>query len=688
MEKIKLTVNGKEITADGGKSILEIARGADIEIPALCHDGRTEVYGSCGLCAVEIEGVSRLFRACSTYAADGMVIKTDTERVRKNRKVALELLLSDHTGDCKPPCSLACPAGTDCQGYARLIADGDYRGAWDLIREKIPFPASIGRVCPRPCEEACRRQLAEEPMAIADLKKFAGDYFGAASPPPKKASPPTGKKAAVIGGGPGGLSAAYYLRLKGHDVTVFDMMPEAGGMLRYGIPEYRLPKDILRRETDLIVQAGVNIKTGVKVGRDVTLGELRGQYDAVIVAVGAWNSTGLRCPGEGLGGVIGGIDFLRGVAENRPVSIGAKIAVIGGGNTAMDACRTAKRLGAKEVCVVYRRTRGEMPAEELEIAEAEEEGINFRYLAAPVEVIGENGKAKAIRLQIMELGEPDKSGRRAPVPIPGKEEILPIDTVISAIGQKPDLSGFEEIEKTGRGTVFADERTFATNLTGVFAVGDATNKGADIAVSAIGEGGKCAEIADAFLSGGDVFLKTPYLVKSEKTAADFADVAKRPRVKPKYRPAAQRARDFKEINETVSEEEARKEAARCLECGCGDYYGCKLIKYAGEYEVRPERFGGTARRHKVPEDDHPEIIRNPEKCILCGLCVRICDEVEGISALGFCGRGFDTVVKPAFDKRLRDTECNSCGKCAEACPTGAIMAKSALFNGQSAQHDL
>ncbi|MDR0197533.1 MAG: FAD-dependent oxidoreductase [Oscillospiraceae bacterium] len=670
---IKLTVNSKEITADAGKTILEIARENGIEIPTLCQDERTQMYGSCGLCTVEIGDSPRLFRACSTYAEDKMVVRTDTRRIRENRKVALELLLSDHTGDCRPPCSLACPAETNCQEYARLIAEGDYGRAWSLIREKVPFPASIGRVCPRPCEEACRRRLADEPVAIAALKAFAGDFPGEE----KASAPPTGKKVAVIGGGPGGLSAAYYLRLKGHGVTVFDAQPEAGGMLRYGIPEYRLPKDILRREIDLIVQTGVEIKTGVKVGRDMTLDGLRGEFDAVIAAVGAWSSSGMRCPGEDLGGVIGGIDFLRGVAEGGGVSIGGKVAVVGGGNTAMDACRTALRLGAGEVYCVYRRTREEMPAEKDEIVQAEEEGVIFRFLAAPAEITGgADGKVEGVRLQIMRLGEPDASGRRAPVPVPGEEEVLRVDTVISAIGQKPELSGFEALEKTKWGTIITDERTFMTGLSGVFAVGDATGKGADIAVSAIGEGRKCAEAVDAFLTaGGFPVAESPYLVKSEKTPEDFSEVEKRPRVKIKNRPASERARDFRETGAGFSKEEAGREASRCLSCGCGDYYDCKLIKYANRYAVRPERFGGAVHRYKVPDDDHPEIVRNPEKCILCGLCVRVCEEVKGICALGFSGRGFDTTVKPALDARLRDTACDSCGECARACPTGAIMTR-------------
>ncbi|MDR0293194.1 MAG: FAD-dependent oxidoreductase, partial [Oscillospiraceae bacterium] len=430
MGRISLNIDGREVTGFEGQSILDIARENGIDIPTLCHDDRVEIYGSCGLCVVEAEGNPRLLRACSTLAADGLVVSTNTKRVRENRRAALELLLSDHTGDCRPPCVLACPAQTDCQGYAGLIANGEYEEAYKLILEKIPLPASIGRVCPHPCEEACRRELVEEPISIAALKRFAGDLaLARGEAHVTQAAPPTGKRIAVIGGGPGGLTAAVCLRAKGYGVTVYDAMPHMGGMLRYGIPEYRLPKSVLQEEIDAIGETGVEFCNNVKIGRDITLEYLRKTYDTVIVAVGAWSSVTLGCPGENLNGVLGGIDFLRDVAMNRPVFTGRRIAVVGGGNTAMDACRTAVRLGAEAVYNIYRRTRNEMPAEAAEITEAEEEGVVFKNLTNPIEITGGGGKVKAVRLQIMELGEPDASGRRSPVPVPGKEETLEVDTV-------------------------------------------------------------------------------------------------------------------------------------------------------------------------------------------------------------------------------------------------------------------
>ncbi|MCL2873935.1 MAG: FAD-dependent oxidoreductase [Defluviitaleaceae bacterium] len=674
MSKIFLNIDGREVTGFAGQTILDIASANGIEIPTLCHDEqRVEMYSSCGICIVEIEGSAKLLRACSTFAADGMIIKTNTERVRKNRKAALELMMSDHVGDCRPPCMLACPAETDCQGYVGLIANGEYKEAVKLIKDKIPLPASIGRVCPHPCEDACRRKLAEEPIAIAALKQFAGDVEIASGELfMADMAELTGKTVGIVGGGPAGLSVATFLRQAGHEITIYEAMPQMGGMLRYGIPEYRLPKKILDAEILAIENMGITFRNNIKVGKDLTLDYLKSEYDAVVVSAGAWASTDLRCPGEELEGVIGGIDFLRKVALNETLHLGSKVAIVGGGNTAMDACRTAVRLGATEVYNIYRRTKNEMPAEEIEIIEAEEEGVIFKNLTNPIEVIGRDGKVAAIRLQVMELGEPDASGRRSPVAVDGAEETIEVDTVIVAIGQKASLEGFEELTFTKWGTIVADEKTYLSSTDKVFAVGESANNGPDIAITAIGHARKASDMIDRYLRGEKLISENPYLSKAEKTVEDFADVPKEPRMRIAHRSPEERRRDFLAVNLPLSEDEVKREAHRCLECGCHDFFECKLLTYASDYDISPEKYTVSPLKPGIVKDDHPYIRCEPGKCILCGLCVRICDEVAGASALGLIGRGLDTSVMPALKRPLSETDCISCGQCVLGCPTGAL----------------
>ena len=661
-----IIIDSKEIRFIAGETILQSAERAGIQIPTLCHNEKIKSYGACGLCLVEIEGSPKLSRACATVVSDGMKITTNSKRIIDARRAALELLFSDHNGDCIAPCALACPAQTQCQAYVGMIANGMYDEALRLIKDKIPLPASIGRVCPHPCETACRRKIVEEPVSIAALKAFAADK-GSYIP---EIAPETGKKIAVVGGGPGGLTAAYFLRTYGHSVEVFDAMPKTGGMLRYGIPEYRLPKAVLDKEIELIESMGVVITTNSKISGDDGLKKLRDTHDAVVIATGAWRGMKMGVGGENLPGVYDGIEFLRSVSLNRPHDIGQRVVVVGGGNTAMDACRTAVRLGAKEVYIVYRRTIDEMPADRVEIDEALEEGVCFKTLKNPVLISGE-GKVSSVRLQKMELGEPDASGRCSPVPIDEFEE-LAVDSVIMAIGQRLDPCGFTSVETNKRGNFAVDEVSFLTNIDGVFAIGDAVNKGADIAISAIAHGKKAALSIDAYLHGMTFEYNPPVLSERDiKTREQLSDIETESRIKTSHVPAEIRKHTFDEFVPLYTDEQAKKEASRCLECGCLDFYECKLVKHANDYGITTDRFKGKkhiSNRAKSPEN----LIYDRDKCILCGQCVRICDEVMGKTALGLAGRGFDTVVLPAMGKPLSETDCISCGQCASVCPTGAL----------------
>ena len=669
---IKLIIDGKEITAAAGDTILIAAEKNGIEIPNLCYLKEMSPYGACGMCVVEAEGSPKLLRACSAKASDGMVINTKGERALKARKLALELIMGDHKGDCLGPCTINCPAHTDCQKYVKEIGEGNFEEAVKTIKEVISLPASIGRVCPHPCETACRRQYVEEPISIAYLKAFAADEVLKSEKhvlPEIKSS--TGKTVGIIGGGPAGLSAAFKLVQCGHKVTIYDKMPKMGGMLRYGIPEYRLPKKVLDAEIAEIASLGVEFINNCVIGKDITLSEIREKHDAVLVANGAWKSSSIRCEGENLQGVFGGIDFLRAASLGENPEIGKKTAVVGGGNTAMDACRTAVRLGAEEVSIIYRRTRDEMPAEDIEIAEAMEEGVVFRFLTNPAEILGENGKVTGVKLQVMKLGEPDERGRRSPVPVEGEFITLELDSIIIAAGQKNDPFGFEELETTKWGTILCDERTYMTSVQGVFAAGDTSNGGASIAIKAIAEANEAAKYIDAFLDGIEIPYKKPVISEIDVTEDMFTEYEKHPRIKMPQRAPEDRRNDFTEINLGFSAEEAMEEAKRCLSCGCHDYGHCKLIKYADEYCTDCGKFKGEYHRG-FKENTLVSIERNQNKCILCGLCVRACEDLAHKGILGLVGRGFDTVIKPEFRNIDIESICKNCKKCAEVCPTGAL----------------
>ncbi|MBQ4250746.1 MAG: FAD-dependent oxidoreductase, partial [Ruminococcus sp.] len=427
----------------------------------------------------------------------------------------------------------------------------------------------------------------------------------------------------------------------------------------------------------IIEKAGVKLVNNVKLGRDFTIKSLKEQNDAVIVAVGAWKSSSMRTPGEDLEGVYGGIDFLRAVIKGNAPEIGEKVAICGGGNTAMDACRTAVRLGAKEVYVIYRRTRNEMPADKLEIDEAEEEGVTYKFLTNPLSFNGENGKLKSVTLQLMELGEPDASGRRKPVPIEGKTEEIELDSVILAIGQKLVAEDVSELTLNNRGNIEADPDFFTTDIEGVFAIGDATNRGASIAIEAIGEADRCARAVDAFLNGQALDTRVPYISKRDESTIDYSDREQKSRLNPKVLAPEVRNKNFDEVSLGFTEEEAQEEAKRCLECGCREYFKCKLLKVAQRYDIMPERFKGVMPQ-KYTHDENAFIERNTAKCILCGLCVRSCREVMNLSSIGLLGRGFTTDVSPAFSLPLDQTNCNNCGLCVQLCPTGSLTEKFAL----------
>ena len=672
MSIVNIFINGKEYKADTDKTLLDNILNNGINLPHLCHNPEIESYGGCGLCLVMVEGINKPLRACSTTVTEGMKVTTSTEALEKSRKVSLSLILSDHSGDCKAPCFKACPTHQDIQAYVGLIANGETEEAIKIIKKDNPLPRSIGRVCPHPCEDACRRNHLEGAVSICSLKRFAGDEYSDYIP---ECAEKNGKKVAVVGGGPAGLSCAYFLLLKGYSVDVFEAEKKAGGMLRFGIPAYRLPKDVLDKEIENIEKMGAQFNYNKKLGRDFSVESLKAEYDAVFVATGAWKSSSLRCDGDNAHGVIGGIEMLYKVANGENVDLGKKVAVVGGGNTAIDAVRTAVRLGAENVTLIYRRTESEMPAEKDEIKDAKDEGVNFKFLVAPLNVVTENGKVKGINLQKMELGEPDASGRRSPVRVDGETEILYCDTIISAIGQQVVSEDIKELELTKKGTISADERSFKTSVDGVFAAGDVINKGPDIAVRAIAGGKNAARSIDCYLNGIDLAPELPQYAENKDFDAEVLyGIEKIDRVNITLENADLRKNNFNEVASVLTKEEAQKEASRCLECGCASVYDCQLLPLIREYDSWKMSISGKTRQYKK-DKSHPFIVRDNNKCILCGLCVRVCNEVSQTENLGLFGRGFGTIPMSAFDLPLGESNCVSCGACVNTCPTGALTSR-------------
>jgi len=465
------------------------------------------------------------------------------------------------------PCRQTCPAGVDAARYVRLIAEGKFADALAVVRERLPFPSVCGYICAHPCESKCTRGQIDEPIAIRVLKRFAWEHDAGIWRKQSKVAPPSGRRVAIVGSGPAGLCAGYYLAKLGHAVTAFEALAEPGGMTRYGIPEYRLPKNILRAEIKEIENVGVEIRTNTRVD---SLDALFAQgYDAIFLAVGAQQGIGIGVEGEDNPRVMGGVSFLRRVSMGEKVEVGDRVAVIGGGNTAMDSARTARRLGAKEVTIVYRRTRAEMPASHEEIEEALVEGIKIYFLAAPSRILpspltGE-GKGEGVKLECirMKLGAPDASGRRRPEPIKGSEFTMDFDTIIAAIGQRPEIPVSFGM-KVGRGNIIqTDPDTLATDKKGIFAGGDAVSGPATV-IEAVAAGRKAATSIDKYLGGSGIIDEV--LAPVEKIPPRVAGPREGWRPEIPTIPYDERINSFKGVELSIDEELAIEEAKRCVRC--------------------------------------------------------------------------------------------------------------------------
>ncbi len=690
-ETFNTILNGKIVKGTPGETILELAVRNGINIPTLCSDPRLEPFSSCYVCVVEVEGIKGLQPSCSTRISEGMKIETDNDRIRKARKMALDLMAGNHYADCMAPCKETCPAGVDVQGYISLIEKGLYSEAIALIKEVNPLPAICGRVCVRPCEAACRRNLLGEGtgVGIDYLKRFAADIDLNS---PKRfipeVAPSTGKKVAIIGAGPGGLSCAYFLQQKGHQCDIFEASASPGGWLRYGIPEYRLPNDIIDKEVAAVTELGARIFYQQKFGDNLHYADLQKEYDSVILTIGSQRGSLLGCDGEDAGNVFSGIDFLRNMemTGQRYDFKGKTVAVVGGGNTAMDCCRTSMRCGADKVYVIYRRTEKEMPANPIEIHESKLEGVEYMFLTNPKKVNkDEHGNVASITCLTMELGEPDASGRRRPVPKEGSDFDVKVDYILAAIGQKTDVNFLEDVNSSATsgqlkvnrwGDIDCNRETLQTGIQSMFAAGDGVTGPATI-IEAIAQAKIASRSCHQFLTNQPLIPeKKEFLSKKanfhEQNPESYAGRYQRqlrqemPTLDPNQR------LNFDEVELGYENEEiARKETARCLECGCVELFTCDLKKYCTEYGAEQNRFEGAHNEYEV-DFRHPYIEIDNNKCILCSRCIRICREVAGANALGLVNRGFSTFVAPTMGNSLLHTTCECCGLCIETCPTAAI----------------
>ena len=683
METIKLNIDGREIQAQPGESILEACLEAGIYIPYLCYHPDLGTTGDCGLCVVEVEGSDELIISCTTPIAEGMAVRTKSKRIAGARRQAMEKILTGHPADCgtcvkylncelqslkqyiseeeyKPrgkarlfavdnsnplftidpnkcvmctrcirackdlrgvgilvektkgeeryigtesgqlladagcrfcgacaevcpsgaimdkeeltkgknrktallPCRYACPAEIDVPRYLRFIGEKDYRAAAAVIIEKVPFPAVLGYVCDRPCEDVCRRGEVNQPVSIRELKRYAAEHDGNDIKPNKK--PATDKKVAVIGAGPAGLTAAYYLALQGHKVTVFEALPYAGGMLRFGIPEYRLPHEVLESEIKYIENTGVEIKTGARIESIDKL--FKEGYHGVVTAVGTHKGQKLKIPGADNAGVLIGVDFLKDINLGKKVNIGKNVLVLGGGNVAFDCARAARRLGSAEVKIACLESRETMTAGSDEIQQGEEEGIIIYPARSFARIITENGKITGVDcLEVTSLNFDEEKNPQIETR-ENSQHVIPADTVIFAIGQRPDIPEGFGLNTVAGNLIEVDSFTYTTSREGVFAAGDAVS-GTSSVIKAIASGRKAAIALDKYLGGsGDIDEQLAPLTELEKNIGRCDGFSAIERCEDAHIAVGERLKSFKQVVADLDEKVVECEAKRCLQC--------------------------------------------------------------------------------------------------------------------------
>jgi pyruvate/2-oxoacid:ferredoxin oxidoreductase beta subunit/NADPH-dependent glutamate synthase beta subunit-like oxidoreductase/ferredoxin len=653
---LSITINGMRCAAGQGETVLDVARREGVDIPALCHQAGSAAWGGCRLCLVEVAGVDKLQAACTTWVADDMSVQTETPRVRARRESYLRMYLSDHNSYCEAPCTHACPTHVDIPGYLAALAAGDAAGAAALVREELPFPGILGRVCPRYCEPVCRRGDVDEPLAICALHRAAADHSKARL----ARGALSGKRVAVVGAGPAGLSAAWFLIGRGHQVTLYDAQAQAGGSLRYVIPEFRLPAKVLDDELQPLWDAGARFVGDSKMHYET---DPRGLFDAGFDAVVL--STGAKAKGSKKGAPnerrLDAFEFLRQQRNGHRARLSGRVVVFGDGTTAVDAARTALRSGAETVTVVSRYNSDTMPAGARDIAAAREEGVSFEF-EAPA------GRLEAETSSTVILAAENEGG--APLKI-GGDHLHPNPY-------------------TGR-----------TSQEGLFVAGDALG-GPRSVIHAVAGGKRAAVAIDAWLRGEDLaaleeelaaYSRLPYL-EQLKQAQSLDGVAGRlaerdpvwlkmgASAEPEARAAMPKAAKSKRLASLDVEVEkgytlaaAQAEAKRCLQCECPSLGDCDLQRLGVEYGITTNDLVKRGSRIRVvePQLEHPFIRRDMERCIACGRCVRVCRDVAGPACYDFTGRGFTINVDTPYGDALQLADCISCGRCVSICPTGALL---------------
>jgi formate dehydrogenase major subunit len=683
---MKITINGKEVTVAEGKTILSAAEKAGIYIPTLCHMQGKVSDNPCGLCVVDVEGQDEHVRSCVTKVQNGMVVTTEGDALTEYRKNQLAKMGQTHFGDCKAPCNLTCPGQINVQGYIAHVAKGEYEEALRLVMERNPFPFSVGRVCPRFCETRCRRILVDEPVSINHLKRFVADWCMTHNIDLKiNREPSTGKRVAVIGGGPAGLTAAYFLAQKGHDVTVFEGAPKLGGMLRYGLPEYRIPKKILDYEISAILRLGISVRLNQKWGVDFTLQDLQGQgYGAIFIGTGAGVDQTLDIPGATLPGVYTATQFLRFVANGEKRKFGRRAAVIGGNNIAIEVARSLIRFGVDDVTVIYPRARDEMPAHQRLIREVQREGGQFLLMASPVKFEA-SGKGLDLELIRMKLGQQDERGVRNLEPISGSSNTLQVDTVVTALGQKACDDMFtggtleEQLELTPNYTIKANPRTSLTNLAGIYAAGDAVSGPRSVIQAVVGARRAADNIHAQIMNVPKAPAESRFNFTRGKTFDDvdlrvFDGVSVKLREKNLARPPEICTQDFDEIRMGLSESMAKHEAARCLSCGCTAFDRCDLKQLCIDHGVDPNKTGMAKKPVYTKDTSHPFITVDLNKCIFCKRCQNSCE----YDAIEISAKKCDDEGRPEGLSLTFKDNCVNCGKCVDSCSTGALNKKEAI----------